>query len=141
MKQNVVAGILGVVMFSSVLATAAFAGGPPKNPPKKKPPVKGKTKPKPKPTEKKDDGKALIAAGLKVYEANGCGGCHAIAGKGGMTAPELTKVAADSKHNLKWLEESIVNPKADHPDSTMPAYEELAAKDLKALVAYLASLK
>ncbi len=140
MKQNIVAGILGVVMFGSVLTTAAFAGGPP---PKKKPPVKGKNKPAPKkPVVKKDDGKMLIAAGMKVYEANGCGGCHAIDGKGGMTAPELTKIAADSKHNIAWLEESIVNPKADHPDSTMPSYEEsITGKDLKSLVAYLASLK
>jgi len=142
MKQNVVAAILGVVMFGSVLTTAAFAGGQSKNPPKKKPPVKSKTKPAPKTKEKKDDGKALIAAGMKVYEANGCGGCHAIDGKGGMTAPELTKIAADSKHNMAWLEESIVNPKADHPDSTMPSYEEsITGKDLKSLVAYLASLK
>lgn len=140
MKQNIVAGILGVVMFGSVLTTAAFAGG---QTPKKKPPVKGKTKPAPKKkVVKKDDGKALIAAGMKIYDANGCGGCHAIAGKGGMTAPELTLIAADSKHNMKWLEESIVNPKADHPDSTMPSYEEsIKGKDLKSLVAYLASLK
>ena len=135
MKQTTIAGMLcGIMMFGSVLTTAAFAGGQAH---KKKPSVKGKTKPAPK----KDDGKALIADGKKVYMANGCASCHAIGDNGGKTAPELTKVAADAKHNAKWLEESVVNPKADHPDSTMPAYDSLSKKDLKALVAYLGSLK
>ncbi len=134
MRQKAIAGMIcGIMMFGSVLTTAAFAGGPPK----KKPPVKGKNKPAPK----KEDNKALIADGKKIYTANGCAGCHAISGMGGMTAPELTKIAADPKHNAKWLEEAVVSPTKHNPDSKMPPYDSIKGKDLKALVAYLASLK
>ena len=58
-----------------------------------------------------------------------------------MAGPNLTKVGANPKHTAKWLEEAIVNPKAHNPDSTMPAYDSLSAKDLKNLVAYMGSLK
>lgn len=119
--------LLGSLTLSAtLLTTATFA-----KPPVKKPVKKG---------EKTDT--ALIAAGKKVYDANGCKSCHAIAGEGGMTGPELTKVAADKKHDAKWLQVAVVNPKAHNPNSTMPGYEDqIKGKDLKALVAYLGSLK
>jgi mono/diheme cytochrome c family protein len=114
-------------LFGALLVTAAFAA-PPKD--------KGKKPPK------KDDKAAVIAKGKKVYDANGCANCHAIKGKGGSTGPDLTKVAAEPKHDAKWLKEKVINPKASDPDSTMPAYEDtIKGKDLDALVAYLSSLK
>lgn len=123
----------GLTLFGSLMVTSTFAA-PPKN---KKPP---KTKPGKKPA--KPSGKALIEAGKKVYTANGCSACHAIAGNGGTSGPELTKIAADAKHDAKFFKESVVNPKADSPDSTMPSYEEtIKGKDLNSLVAYLQSLK
>ncbi len=109
--------------------TAALAAPPKKS---KKPPVKaaaGKSS------------AAMLAAGAKVYEANGCMACHAIGGKGGPTGPDLSNVGGDSKHTAKWLETQIVNPKANKPDSTMPSYETIKGKDLSNLVAYLGSLK
>lgn len=108
-------------------ATIALAA-----PPKKKPAPPAKTT---KPTA------AMIAAGAKVYEANGCGGCHMINTKGGMAGPDLSTVGADAKHTPKWLETKVTNPKASKPDSTMPAYEQIKGKDLTNLVAYLGSLK
>jgi cbb3-type cytochrome oxidase cytochrome c subunit len=113
----------GIALYGSLLVNAALAA-----PPKKKAPV---TKPDPK----------LIAAGKTVYGANGCKGCHKIADAGGATGPNLTKVGADPKHTAKWLEDAVVNPKSHNPDSAMPAYDQIKGKDLKALVAYLVSLK
>ncbi len=99
-------------------------------PPKKKKPVAST-----KPTA------AMITAGGKVYEANGCGGCHMINSKGGTNGPDLSTVGADAKHTPKWLETKVVNPKASKPDSAMPPYDSIKGKDLSNLVAYLGSLK
>lgn len=120
--------LTGAVLTASVLVTAAFAGPPKHNKHAKKPPAKSSA--------------ALITAGKKVYAANGCAGCHSIAGKGGKTGPNLTTVAAEAKHTPKWLEEQVLNPKAHDADSKMPPYEgRIKGKDLQALVAYLGSLK
>lgn len=126
-KQRAVL-LAGLIAGGSLLMTSAFAGPPTKK--SKKPPVK------------KESTATLIADGKKVYAANGCANCHSLAGKGGKTGPDLTKVGADAKHTSKWLEEAIVNPKAHNPNSIMPSYEEtIKGKNLKALVAYLGSLK
>lgn len=108
--------------------TVALAAPPKKH---KKPPVSKTTKPS----------AAMMAAGAKVYDANGCGGCHMINGKGGMTAPDLSNEGGDAKHTAKWLETQIVAPKTNNPDSTMPPYDSIKGKDLSSLVAYLGSLK
>jgi mono/diheme cytochrome c family protein len=136
MKKHAVGAwtMIGVMAFGSLLTTAALAGEPQT---KKKPPTKGKNKP----ATKKPDNKALIAEGRKVYEANGCQNCHAVAGKGAKSGPDLTKIAADSKHNAKWMEEAITNPKVHNPSATMPAFDSIKGKELKALVAYMLSLK
>lgn len=119
----------GLSVFGSLLLTTALAA-PPKT---KKPPVK--------PAVKKDT-PAMIAAGKKVYDEQGCGGCHVIGDMGGKTGPELTKVGADPKHTAKWLTEAVVNPKAHNPNSAMPAYDDkIKGKDLTNIVAYMGSLK
>ena len=130
-KQNkAVAGLMvGLSVFGSLLVTSALAGPPKKA--TKKPPAK---------TAKKDD-PAAIAAGKKVYDANGCAGCHAIGETGGKAGPELTKVGADPKHTSEWLAKAVVNNKSVHPDSTMPPYDQIKGKDLTNIVAYMASLK
>ncbi|MCS6777417.1 MAG: cytochrome c [Chloroherpetonaceae bacterium] len=122
------------VLLVSMVVTATVAEPQKKKPAPKKPPAKK--------DEKKDE-KALIAAGKKVYMANGCAACHVIAGQGGTSGPELTKIGADpKKRTTAFLKESIHNPKADSPDSSMPSYEEtIKGKDLDALIAYLQSLK
>ncbi|HLK60800.1 MAG TPA: cytochrome c [Chthonomonadaceae bacterium] len=85
---------------------------------------------------------AQIAAGKKVYEAQGCGGCHAINGEGGSSGPDLSKEGADAKHTTKWLTDQVSNPKSHNANSSMPAYsDKVKGKDLTNLVAYLGSLK
>jgi mono/diheme cytochrome c family protein len=81
---------------------------------------------------------AAVAEGAKVYAAQKCKLCHSIAGAGSKKNP-LDGVgkklgAADIK---KW----ITNPKEMKADTKMKAYPNLPAKDLDALVGYLASLK
>lgn len=110
--------------------TVALAAPPKKH---KKPPVK--TTSTAKPTA------AMLAAGAKVYEATGCGGCHMINGKGGAAGPDLSATGADPKHDVKWMEVQIVNPKAHKADSSMPAADSLKGKDLTNLAVYLVSLK
>jgi len=119
----------GLTLYGLLIVTAAFAGAPPQKT-TKKPPAKAAPS------------AATIAAGKKVYEANACGGCHAVGGTGGTSGPELTKVAADPKHTAKWLEAQVKNPKTHTPESTMPPYgDKIKGKDLSNLVAYLGSLK
>jgi cytochrome c oxidase cbb3-type subunit III len=51
--------------------------------------------------------------GAAVYDANGCGSCHVIGGRGGITGPELTSIGA--LRGAAYLRESIVKPAAAHP--------------------------
>jgi mono/diheme cytochrome c family protein len=83
---------------------------------------------------------SLVAAGKAVYAKNGCANCHAIGGKGGKSAPDLSAIGKTK--TAKWLEDQIKDPKSHNPDAKMPGYEDaIKDKDLKALVAYLQSLK
>ena len=101
-------------------------------------------KPKPKPQPKKPAAPAvtpqLIAQGVKVYNANSCGTCHKINGKGGPIGPDLTNVG--SARDAKWLKVHIEDPKKHTPGSTMPAFkDQIKGKEMDALVAYMVSLK
>jgi len=88
------------------------------------------------------------AAGNKVYEANRCARCHAIAGQaadaGGQgrrgKGPDLSKVGA--KRDRDWIVEHVRNPKTHSPNSRMPPFgEKINDADLQSLADYLASLK
>jgi mono/diheme cytochrome c family protein len=88
---------------------------------------------------------ALIKRGQEVYNAQKCQTCHAIGGKGNKQNP-LDKVG--SKLSADELTQWVVNPvemtkKTQSTKKTpMPAkWKGLPADDLKALVAYMASLK
>ena len=88
--------------------------------------------------------KAKIDQGMKVYAAQKCSVCHAIAGKGMAKGPLDGiggKLSADELH--QWL----VNPAemAKKASSTrkppMKSYASLSKDDQDALVAYMLSLK
>jgi putative heme-binding domain-containing protein len=51
--------------------------------------------------------------GAAVYRANGCAGCHTIAGAGGILGPELTSIGAT--RGGPYLRDAIVRPAAAHP--------------------------
>ena len=125
--------LAGITLFGSLLMTSASA----------KPPKHGKKPMKPtKPGASTKATPAMIAAGTKVYEANGCAGCHAINGAGGNTGPELSSVGGEAKHTAAWLTMAVATPTKVDPDSKMPAYaDKIKGADMKNLVAYLGSLK
>lgn len=84
----------------------------------------------------------LAAAGKIVYASNGCARCHALAGQGGRSGPDLSHVGAESSHTSDWLVAYIKDPKTHNPGSRMLAFAgKITDKDLLALGAYLASLK
>ena len=92
---------------------------------------------------------ATLAAGKKVFLANGCGSCHTLkdAGSGGNIGPNLDKLAADAKTAGKTLDayvhESIVDPNAyivpGFPKDVMTKGfgQTLTPAQLSALIAYL----
>lgn len=51
--------------------------------------------------------------GAKVYESSGCASCHTIAGRGGISGPELTSIGA--LRGAPYLRDAIVRPAAAHP--------------------------
>ncbi len=81
---------------------------------------------------------ALIAKGEKVYSQKKCALCHKIAGQGGKIGGDLTNVGA--KRDVKWLSQFLKNPKAVNPKAKMVPFKG-NDEELKALVAYMASLK
>lgn len=87
---------------------------------------------------------AKVQQGMKVFDAQKCSMCHAVAGKGNKKAP-LDGVG--KKLSEAQIKEWIVEPAAaaKKANSTvkpaMKAYPSLPAADLEALVAYMASLK
>ena len=81
--------------------------------------------------------------GATVFEAQGCGGCHALAAAdaSGTTGPDLDATLAGKDE--AFIEESIIDPNAEiakgYPPDVMPQdYEtQLTPEDLAALVQYL----
>jgi mono/diheme cytochrome c family protein len=88
---------------------------------------------------------ALAAKGEKVYAAQKCSVCHAIAGKGNKTNP-LDGVG--KKLTAAEIKEWIVDPvgmaakaKSTKKPPMTNKYSKLPAGDIDALVAYMQSLK
>lgn len=91
------------------------------------------------------------ALGRKVFLRNTCVSCHAIAsvpGAGGAVGPNLSHVASrwsigagaapmDMANVMQWIHD----PNYYKPGVYMPAYPLLSQKDLRALAAYILSLK
>lgn len=94
-------------------------------------------------SEEEAAGDEVGAQGAEVFNANGCGSCHALtaAGATGAIGPDLDLTLANQ--DAAEIEESIVDPNAQIVDGfdpdIMPATygDELSPEDLEALVAYL----
>jgi cytochrome c oxidase cbb3-type subunit III len=76
------------------------------------------------------------AKGKEVYEANDCSNCHMIAGQGGDTGPDLTKVG--TLRAPVFLRDELLDPGANLPQTTTGLQEEQAYPDY---VMYRAVLK
>ena len=82
------------------------------------------------------------AAGKKLFNDNGCGGCHAFkpAGSNGTTGPDLDKVLQGK--SADFIRTSIADPNAfvekGNPPNVMPKYgDQLSSKQIADLVAFL----
>jgi cytochrome c oxidase subunit II len=90
-------------------------------------------------------------AGAAVFKEQGCGSCHTFepANATAKVGPDLDKLAqyarAAGKEEKAFIRESIVNPGAyvekGFPANTMPPFSSLPARQLDALVQYLAGSK
>ena len=90
------------------------------------------------------------SAGRQVFQASGCGACHTINGTeaNGLAGPDLSHVGSRATlgagilpNNQGTLAGWISDSQAIKPGNRMPAYPVLAGQDLRAVAAYLESLK
>lgn len=79
----------------------------------------------------------LLEQGRKLYQEQGCGGCHRLAGEGGEAGPSLDRVGRRRRYDAEGTMAHIRHPQAAVPDSTMPSYKHLSEAQLRALTAYL----
>ncbi|HEX8693949.1 MAG TPA: cytochrome c oxidase subunit II [Longimicrobium sp.] len=92
---------------------------------------------------------AELRAGRRLFVELGCGGCHAVRGVAdGRTAPDLTQVGARRSIGAGTLPGGVGNlaawiASAQHlkPGNQMQSYDRLRGGELRALAAYLESLK
>lgn len=80
-----------------------------------------------------------LQKGREIYEAQGCGACHMIAGAGGAAGPDLSRVG--SVRDQHWLRRFIKDPQSVKPGSPMPDFKGLPEESLNAVAQYLVSLK
>lgn len=92
---------------------------------------------------------ADVDRGEELFRAQGCIGCHTVNGMadGGQLGPNLTH-EAQRRRSDEWQLLHLVNPASVYmiaEDGSvqwiMPSYEQLSQEDLRALVAFLQSLK
>lgn len=83
---------------------------------------------------------ASVESGQKLFATAGCAGCHTTDGKGGLAGPDLSNEAGKGR-SRQWLTTQIRNPKANNPQTIMPAYPTLSDEQVNDLVDYLLSLK
>jgi mono/diheme cytochrome c family protein len=84
------------------------------------------------------------AAGQKVFEAQRCSLCHAVAGKGNAKGPLDDVASRLSAADLKlWLTDPAAMAKKHNATRKPPmkSFASLPAADVDALVAYLQTLK
>jgi mono/diheme cytochrome c family protein len=79
---------------------------------------------------------ALAANGRKLFNSVGCSDCHGADGLQGKAGPSLATVQNrhfDSAYFMKYVK----NPQGIDPNTTMPAFPQLAQAQLRAIAEYL----
>ena len=84
------------------------------------------------------DRSAIVERGRAAFMANGCHGCHTVGKMGTPIGPDLARVGF--KYREEYLERWLRDPAYLRPSAHMPKLE-LTASDIKALAAYLATLR
>src|SRR6202142_4339813 len=62
-----------------------------------------------------------LSEGRRLFETQGCRGCHKLSGVGGTIGPDLTEEGAIHR-NPQWLEHHFLDPKTASPGSAMPNF-------------------
>lgn len=81
---------------------------------------------------------APAVRGQTAFNINGCLGCHIVGKTGTPIGPELSHIGArySEQYLMRWMRD----PAQQRPSAHMPALE-LSDEDIRALAAYLASLR
>ena len=81
---------------------------------------------------------APVAEGRRVFQDQGCYGCHAVGKTGTPIGPDLSHIGA--KHNRSYLIGWLRDPSSQKPTAHMPKLT-LTDAEVQALAAYLGSLR
>ena len=79
-----------------------------------------------------------LAEGHRLFETEGCHGCHKLNGVGGSIGPDLSEEGA-SERSPQWLEAHFLNPAAVSPGSAMPNFH-FTREQARDLTYYMLSL-
>jgi mono/diheme cytochrome c family protein len=79
-----------------------------------------------------------LSEGRRLFENEGCRGCHKLNGVGGSIGPDLTEEGA-SHRSPEWLEKHFLNPNAVSAGSAMPNFH-FTRGQARALTYYMLSL-
>ncbi len=84
------------------------------------------------------EGGGLLAQGKRIFQEQGCYGCHTVEKTGTPIAPDLSHVGRKYKEAdiTRWLRD----PSVQRPSAHMPKIE-LTEPEVQALAAYLSSLR
>lgn len=77
--------------------------------------------------------------GAEIFRRERCNECHAVDGKGGGAAPDLSAVGG--RRSKEYIISQIKYPKSHNPESNMPSFAHLPEKDIQDLADYLAGLR
>jgi mono/diheme cytochrome c family protein len=79
-----------------------------------------------------------VSQGQRIYNEQGCYGCHTMGKSGTMIAPDLSHIGA--KYTEEYLRGWLREPQEQKPRAHMPKIQ-MPEAEARALAAYLASLK
>jgi mono/diheme cytochrome c family protein len=79
-----------------------------------------------------------LTEGRRLFETEGCHGCHKLNGVGGSIGPDLTEEGA-SQRSPQWLEHHFLEPNVVSPGSAMPNFH-FTRDQARALTYYMLSL-
>jgi cbb3-type cytochrome oxidase cytochrome c subunit len=83
-------------------------------------------------------GAPLALEGERLFQEQGCYGCHTVGKAGTPIGPDLSTMG--SKHSEAYLRAWLIDPKKQKPTAHMPALS-MRESEVRALAAYLASLR
>ncbi len=81
---------------------------------------------------------APVAEGRRVFQDQGCYGCHTVGATGTLLGPDLSHIGA--KHDRPYLIGWLRDPSSQKPTAHMPKLT-LTDAEVQALAAYLGSLR